>query len=298
MYFISETKDKNKIYIGFSTNPVKKMYDLQDGNYKKLIIINIIEADPCQVTEIQSRFAYLRITGNWFQNTGELKNFIESQPIHPLIKDTNSFQAILEELSTQHNQNSSLNKYDMFVKKKILGNHKVKLSNVSNLEDFDTEMQLALKAFYNSRDINKRYMGSILNAIYTQESGVFINSVRTMKDLILLDPNHLIKTFHFRNYNDVMHMLQSNNIIRKLRAPRGRRAGLYKLIADVLLQPLIMKIGEELLETKELLDIEWYDSHNVNVTKTNKEQKEDDFVPNPEIQKILSQVKKKRESNG
>lgn len=185
-----------------------------------------------------------------------------------------------------YNENSTSikkNKYESFVKESLTNKNSVKLSEVSLVSELDKEMQLALNALYNNADPQKKRIGSILNSIFTQESHVFMNSVRILDDLVNKDPNTTLKSCHSSKYNEIMHLLQKNGIILKIREPKGRRAGLYKLIADIYLNILIMVMGKEMLDAKEKANIEWYD-------KNSDINNNDPISEDPELDAIMDEI--------
>lgn len=74
VYFIS---DGEAIKIGFSEKPNVRFSGLQSAHVKQLTLLGTAPAKIHSEYDVHQRFAHLRIRGEWFQDSPELRLFIE-----------------------------------------------------------------------------------------------------------------------------------------------------------------------------------------------------------------------------
>ena len=73
-YFV---RDEDRIKIGFTIHPNKRMSSLQTGNYRELETIAVVPSYMAEEHETHERFAHLRERGEWFRAEPDLLEFIE-----------------------------------------------------------------------------------------------------------------------------------------------------------------------------------------------------------------------------
>lgn len=77
-YFIGNRKN-NTVKIGKSVSPGARLKHLQTGCPDKLVLYRFIPHEsPFTEKEIHKKFAHLRVSGEWFKYTDELKHFVRS----------------------------------------------------------------------------------------------------------------------------------------------------------------------------------------------------------------------------
>ncbi|MGA2177319.1 MAG: GIY-YIG nuclease family protein [Verrucomicrobiota bacterium] len=76
VYFI-ENNNTERIKIGVSTDPEKRRSELQTGSADPLRLIGSIPGGLHLESKLHSDFAHLRLQGEWFHATQELRGFIE-----------------------------------------------------------------------------------------------------------------------------------------------------------------------------------------------------------------------------
>jgi hypothetical protein len=81
LYFISEEQFNNKVKIGISKNPEKRLKQLQTGNPNKLVIIHTIQSPDYKLLErtLHDICGDLRLVGEWFElSESDLNKLIDS----------------------------------------------------------------------------------------------------------------------------------------------------------------------------------------------------------------------------
>lgn len=73
-YFV---RDEDRIKIGFTIHPTKRMSSLQTGNYRELETLLVAPSYMAEEIETHQRFAHLRERGEWFRAEPDLLAFIE-----------------------------------------------------------------------------------------------------------------------------------------------------------------------------------------------------------------------------
>lgn len=87
IYFIVN-KDFTKCKIGESQDVDKRLKQHQTGNPDKLVIYRVLQNIPVSFEkEIHERFSHLRLEGEWFKMTEELKNYIDYLEIPQFVKN-------------------------------------------------------------------------------------------------------------------------------------------------------------------------------------------------------------------
>lgn len=77
VYFI-QSGSTGPVKIGFATDPGSRMRSLQTGHPEKLRVLAVVqEATQMDEKDLHSRFAHLRIQGEWFQPGSDLLAYIE-----------------------------------------------------------------------------------------------------------------------------------------------------------------------------------------------------------------------------
>lgn len=85
IYFI---RSYNKhIKIGYSKDPIDRIKALQTGSATKLHIQAIMNGDSKTESGLHEMFNHLRVRGEWFRYTDELKWFIRSVKENPSISN-------------------------------------------------------------------------------------------------------------------------------------------------------------------------------------------------------------------
>jgi hypothetical protein len=77
VYFIEDSLDRIKI--GFSTNPQKRLGELQTGSSSRLRLIGSIPGGKHLESKLHSDFAHLRLKDEWFHATQGLRDFIDTE---------------------------------------------------------------------------------------------------------------------------------------------------------------------------------------------------------------------------
>lgn len=140
-----------------------------------------------------------------------------------------------------------------------------KLTQVSPIDVFDTNIKSILSAFYSNKDSKAQRFASILNSIYTHTNNVFILTYRLGNDLINEDPNHAFHQSNGDAYREMLHYSLKGGYITCLREPvkttKGvvGQAGLYELTDEDFLGPLIDMIGITNCRDNKIERIKWFD---------------------------------------
>lgn len=87
--------------------------------------------------------------------------------------------------------------------------------------------------------------------------------------MLKLDSNHGINTINSNYYTTLMEYLIKGNIIKELRQQQGRIAGVFQLIDENLLHTMYQDVSIDILNAKETIILEFYDT----ALKTNKKVK-------------------------
>lgn len=74
IYFIT---DQQRIKIGFSNNPIRRLREMQTGHPLELKLIGSIPGCEYEEFVIHHRFNHLRLKGEWFTIDDDLMDFIE-----------------------------------------------------------------------------------------------------------------------------------------------------------------------------------------------------------------------------
>lgn len=158
------------------------------------------------------------------------------------------------------------NKFVDFIKNNYGNKHFIKLTQTNPLDSFEPNIFNIVAPFYDYPDPIINRVGSVLNAIYTQQNSVFLITRDLVNDLVKNDKNHSIESCNTQIYKNMMAFLFNSNIINVLRKPirispgiRGR-AGLYELIHPEYLNPLIQIMGVDHCHAKKDSCIKWYDA--------------------------------------
>lgn len=125
VYFI---QDGDRIKIGFSKNPEKRLSDLQVSNSRPLVLLGTMKGGRGTEQRIHTLFEHLRITGEWFFSDPTLLHFIRNAKFafHKQI-NTRSVENLSKALKYYRN---SINKTQAETAKSA----GIKQSTVSNVE--------------------------------------------------------------------------------------------------------------------------------------------------------------------
>lgn len=77
VYFIKGLESGN-IKIGYAGNPDSRRKGLQTGSSEELSLLKTIDGGAALEAELKSRFAHLKIRGEWFRPEADLINFIDT----------------------------------------------------------------------------------------------------------------------------------------------------------------------------------------------------------------------------
>ncbi len=187
------------------------------------------------------------------------------------------------------------NKYQVFVEDELSNKDTVKLSETSLISDLGEEAQAALAALYENPNIDKKRIGTMVNSMITHQSHVFLNSIRIFEELIKNDLNTDIKSCHSSKYKAIMHLLLRKKIIKILRAPTGRKAGLYELIAQIFLDIIKDAIGQDMLDAKKEANIKWYDEEYLKNTHNDDSEVDVDIKEGDAVKERMNERKRKKD---
>lgn len=77
IYFVKNGND-NEIKIGYADNVKQRMCSLQTSNSNDLKLIGVMEGEKVVEQNIHERFAHLRVRGEWFTLSDELRDFVNA----------------------------------------------------------------------------------------------------------------------------------------------------------------------------------------------------------------------------
>ncbi|ESQ10959.1 MAG: GIY-YIG nuclease family protein [Thiohalocapsa sp. PB-PSB1] len=80
VYFI-EAIGLDRVKIGYSDNPEKRLKQLSTGSPVSLSIYARVPGNQVMEKEIYQRFLHLRVENEWFHFTNEIKEYIEANSI-------------------------------------------------------------------------------------------------------------------------------------------------------------------------------------------------------------------------
>lgn len=138
------------------------------------------------------------------------------------------------------------------------------LHTTLKIKEHPKEVQKILKFLYGSVDQNlKNRMGTIMNAIFTQNLQTFLLSKRTLYKLFLADSESKYKSLSSREYSLLLARLTNSGLFETLRYPTINQAGVYKLINPEMVAIIESNIGRKLLALQEKNVVDFYDMKNV-----------------------------------
>lgn len=76
LYFIEAT-DQDRIKIGISKNPYKRVEQLQTGSPHRLFLLGVCKGNYQDEAVLHRMYKHLRVSGEWFEATLELRGGIE-----------------------------------------------------------------------------------------------------------------------------------------------------------------------------------------------------------------------------
>lgn len=78
IYFVLDTVN-NAVKIGYSTNPKRRIHNLQSSTINPLKLIHTLQGDVKSEYELQERFWRDKIKNEWFNYSDDIKAYIKSQ---------------------------------------------------------------------------------------------------------------------------------------------------------------------------------------------------------------------------
>lgn len=82
MIYLVTCDETNTCKIGFSSNPEKRLAQLQTGNPFPLQIKAIIEGDIALEKELHKKFSHLSQSGEWFVYNAEIKDYFQIEEFY------------------------------------------------------------------------------------------------------------------------------------------------------------------------------------------------------------------------
>lgn len=76
LYFITEKDCYKFIKIGYTDNLVARLASLQSSNPREIILLGTKEASIADEKELLVKFNHLKVRGEWFNYTEEIKNYL------------------------------------------------------------------------------------------------------------------------------------------------------------------------------------------------------------------------------
>ncbi len=78
MIYFLQGKDTRRIKIGYTDKPITKRWDQLDVSSEELELLLLIKGTQKEENKIHRRFKHLRHKGEWFDESKELLDFINS----------------------------------------------------------------------------------------------------------------------------------------------------------------------------------------------------------------------------
>lgn len=136
-----------------------------------------------------------------------------------------------------------------------------KLVEISPVENFNEEIRGIVTALYDHKKTAFKRLGTVFNAIFTQQNGVFTLSLGLAKTLIPLDSAQSgLKSCDDEAYKSMIHTGLSCGLFTKIREQKGNKAALYQLTFPAALNELEKLMGREARLAKDNKFIEWWDA--------------------------------------
>jgi hypothetical protein len=146
------------------------------------------------------------------------------------------------------------------------------LRSTKLLQQLSWDEGIACGALYSYDDINNQRIGTLINAIYSHNSTVFMISYRLFNRLERNDRNIDSEGCSGTSYRIMMRRLFDSNMITCLRPPHSKKAGLYKLIYLPFTDPLIKRIGRQVVEVIDQNVVDFFDSEVVDKVEADNEE--------------------------
>lgn len=158
------------------------------------------------------------------------------------------------------------------------------LRYTTKLSDFkNEEVKNILERAYSHDDVENRFLATLINCIFTQNSKTFIMTSRGFIRLMKNDINSNGKGVDYHTYKVQKRRLHDLNYIKTLRKPIGQKSGVYQLTFPYLLEMLHKQCSEEYFEAQEKDVLDFYNNSS--------EEKEEAVMDWNEMQKV---IKKRR----
>jgi hypothetical protein len=125
------------------------------------------------------------------------------------------------------------------------------------------KVKIILDVLYKSHNSAHRRAASILNALFSQKTSIFIMTKKHFFDLATKDPNQDLKSGDSAAYKALVSFLLSKGILETIKEPSRfgengpRRAGVYRLIDKKLVHQLDILVGETYRKNHEALFVKW-----------------------------------------
>lgn len=130
-----------------------------------------------------------------------------------------------------------------------------------NIESFEIdEVVDALKKGYSNKDPNCVKMATLFNSIFTHHAQTFMLTRRSLCDIIKNDENSTYCNINSTEYKLMLSLMIKSEHFQCLRLPKGRRAGVYKVVQPDLVKNLHKLHNIEWFQLQEKKVCEYYDS--------------------------------------
>lgn len=135
----------------------------------------------------------------------------------------------------------------------------VKLYRTSHLDTFNGRPLKFLQYWYGKNESLALSMGSIFNAILTQQTSAFLITRRELDTLVREDPNHDLKRLpSTRLYTAIIDRLLESSVLELLEKPTKSKGGLYRVIKPQIVDLLKIVMVDLIYEDVEKKRIENY----------------------------------------
>jgi hypothetical protein len=78
IYFV-QPEGRPLVKIGYARCVRSRLADLQTYSPDKLVLLGVVAGGPARETALHARFAHLRVRGEWFRLTREVRRFLEAE---------------------------------------------------------------------------------------------------------------------------------------------------------------------------------------------------------------------------
>ena len=137
----------------------------------------------------------------------------------------------------------------------------IKLTRTKEVSEITNEtLKTMLESTYSSDSGISNLIATFTNAVATHQRATFIMSKRVMDRLIENDPNTKATVCKSTTYRDFLQKCISDNIIVVLRKQIGRKAGLYEVVDELIVEVLYQLNGKDYYNAQKTVSIEFHDN--------------------------------------